>query len=169
VQNFWNDPRIYIYIYICVCVCVCVCVCHKCILYKGQIIFPQILLHFQHTFPTTVTDAVCLSRKTSCSSVRDLHTRCVSARRGLQSDVLGEYPSRGQNVGSWRVLNRDCRGMKKNSPSHRAQTGVWSGIVMQKEKLDSFSSLSETSEFFALSALHLSLWIYCCNSMAEFH
>ena len=44
-----------------------------------------------------------------CWSVGALHALCVSARRHPQDGVLQVHPSRGQNVGSRAVLNRDCR------------------------------------------------------------
>lgn len=82
---------------------------HECVLYKGQIIFPQILLYFQHTFPTLVTDAVCRSPKTSRPSLGDMHTYavfCVSARCGPQIGLLGVHPSAGQ---SWKLEGAKSR------------------------------------------------------------
>ena len=104
-----------------------------------------------------MTDTVCRSRKNSYSGVGDLHTRGVSARSGPQNGVLGVYPLGGEKFGSWRVLNRDCRGdeEEESSPSRTDWWVVWH--CHAGREIDSFSSLSDTSDFVALTALHILL------------
>jgi hypothetical protein len=80
---------------------------HVYILYKVEIIFPQNLLHYQHTVSVFASGAVYRSPKTLCRSVGALHARCVSVRRRPQNGVLGVHPSGGQKDRSRRVLSRD--------------------------------------------------------------
>ena len=77
------------------------------ILYKVEIIFPQSLLHYQHSFSTFAWDALCRSRKTLWWTSQ-LFTRAafqpVVVRKSLECTLQGD-----QKDGSRRVLNRDRR------------------------------------------------------------
>lgn len=77
------------------------------ILQKDEIIFPE-SLHYQHFPPTFMWDALCQSCETVCWNLGVLIACYVSARYP-QSSILGEYPSGGQEVGSWSVLNWACK------------------------------------------------------------
>ena len=55
-------------------------------------------LHCQHSFPTFVSYAVCLSLNTLRRSVAAPHARCVSARRRQQHGFLGVRPFGGPKL-----------------------------------------------------------------------
>jgi len=57
-------------------------------------------------------ETLCATRIFPLLKRRTFHAHCVSARRLLQNGILGVHPSGGQEDGSRRVLNRDCREYK---------------------------------------------------------
>jgi hypothetical protein len=61
---------------------------HKYILYKIDIIFPQSLLRFQHTFSSGAWDDVCWSNEAS-----EILTHAVSAGRHPKNGVFGVHTS----------------------------------------------------------------------------
>ena len=72
-------------------------------------IFPQKLLHYQHTFFTFARDALHLSHKALHRTIGALHACCISSYYHSQNSIFGVLPSGGQTYGRWRVLNWDCR------------------------------------------------------------
>lgn len=118
-----------------------------CIHYRVQIIFPQIFVHYQHTFFTVAWDVLCRTRKTLSWSVGTSHARCLSrsssAKRRPQSVSFRapKYLSRG-------ALNREY-----------------------KEDEEWFISLIGGNLrilCFNFSCLHIWRWIYFGFSLQEF-
>jgi len=103
-------------------------------IYHGNIIYKvEIISIKSHSFKTHFFrlwwDAVCRSRKTFSWSIGAHHTRCVSACRHPQNGVFAVRPSGGQNGGSWRVQNGDCRADEGEHSTPR------SGVIMQDQAL----------------------------------
>ena len=69
---------------------------HKDILYQVEIIHPQILLPYQHTFSTFAWGAESRWLKTLCWSDGAVHERCSSARHLPQNGTLGQHTSASQ-------------------------------------------------------------------------
>jgi hypothetical protein len=82
---------------------------------KVRLFFHKLFLIFNTLFPT-LREMLCASDlKPPCSSDGYFHASCVTAQQKGRPRST-DFGGRGTKKMGWRVLNRDCRGMRENSP-----------------------------------------------------